>query len=160
MQLLSDATIKAQPAQASHCAKQLIETVPLVMQFMRRQMRRASKQVLSIPQLRTLYFVSIHERASLSDAADFIGLSLPAMSRLVDALVKKELLSRNACQNDRRHIRLCITEGGEAALDIAWQGAHARLSDELGAMTAEQRSAISVSMDILRTTFDPETIKD
>ena len=115
------------------CAKQLIETVPLVMQFMRRQMRRASKQALSIPQLRTLYFVSIHDRPSLSDAADFIGLSLPAMSRLVDALVRKELVSRTACQTDRRHIRLAITARGTASLDVAWQETHARLAEEVAA---------------------------
>lgn len=138
----------------------MIETVPLVMQFMRRQMRRASKQQLSIPQLRTLYFISIHDRPSLSDAADFIGLSLPAMSRLIDALVRKKLVSRTSCMNDRRHIRLGVTPSGKAALDVAWQGTHARLTEEVGAMTAEQRGTISAAMDVLRVTFDPEVIKD
>jgi DNA-binding MarR family transcriptional regulator len=147
-------------APAELCAKQLIDTVPLVMQFMRRQMRRASKQELSIAQLRTLYFISVHDHPSLSCAADFIGLSLPAMSRLVDALVKKGLVSRTACINDRRHVRLCVTNAGQSAIDIAWQGTHARLAREVAEMTLQQRSAISGAMDILRATFDPETIKD
>ena len=158
MQLLSDASTES--VHAELCAKQLIETVPLVMQFMRRQMRRASKQDLSVAQIRTLYFISIHDRPSLSCAADFIGLSLPAMSRLVDALVKKGLVSRTACTNDRRHVRLCVTKAGQAAIDIAWKGTHTRLTEEVGVMTSEQRSAISQSMEILRATFDPETIKD
>ena len=130
------------------------------MQFMRRQMRRASKQKLSIPQLRTLYFISVHDHPSLSDAADFIGLSLPAMSRLVDALVRKELVSRTSCLNDRRHIRLAITAHGKASLDVAWQGTHARLAEEVSAMSAEQRETISAAMDVLRAVFDPDVVKD
>src|ERR1700733_5679121 len=152
MQLLSDAS--SAPVRADRLAKQFIDTIPLVMQFMRRQMRRASKQKLSIPQLRTLYFISIHDRPSLSDAADFIGLSLPAMSRLVDALVRKELVSRTACQDDRRHVRLGITAKGAAALDVAWKGTHARLSEEVEAMSQEQRITISAAMEVLRATFD------
>jgi DNA-binding MarR family transcriptional regulator len=138
----------------------MIETVPLVMQFMRRQMRRASKQELSIPQLRTLYFVSIHDRPSLSCAADFIGLSLPAMSRLMDALVRKGLVTRTACQDDRRHVRLGITAVGQAALDVAWKGTHARLSEEIDAMTLEDRATLAAAMNILRARFDPEVVKD
>jgi MarR family transcriptional regulator for hemolysin len=158
MQLLSRASTAV--ARADFCAKQLIETVPLVMQFMRRQMRRASNRELSIPQLRTLYFISIHDHPSLSDAAEFIGLSLPAMSRLVDALVRKELVSRTSCPNDRRHIRLAITAHGRAALDGAWQETHARLAREVGAMTVEQRGTISAAMDVLRAAFDPDVIKE
>lgn len=158
MQLLSAASMET--VRADSCARQMIDTVPLVMQFMRRQMRRASKQKLSIAQLRTLNFVDKHDRPSLSDAADFIGLSLPAMSRLIDALVRKKFVSRTSCVNDRRHIRLGVTAGGKAALDEAWQAAHARLTEEVGAMTVEQRGTISAAMDVLRGTFDPEAIKD
>jgi DNA-binding MarR family transcriptional regulator len=158
MQLLSSAITKSQPTNV--CATQMIETIPLVMQFMRRQMRQASRHELSIPQLRTLYFVSLHERPSLSDAADFIGLSLPAMSRLVDLLVRKSLLSRTACPNDRRHIRLGITARGQSALDVAWNGCHEKLVEEVEAMTIDQRDSISAAMEILRSTFDPEINKD
>jgi len=157
MQLLPDASIA--PVKPDRLAKQLIETVPLVMQFMRRQMRRASQQKLSVPQLRTLYYISIHDRPSLSDAADFIGLSLPAMSRLIDGLVRKEYVSRTSCPNDRRHVRLGITDCGHAALDLAWKGTHARLAEEVAAMTVEQRGILSSSMEILRSTFHPDAVK-
>jgi DNA-binding MarR family transcriptional regulator len=158
MQLLSDATIA--PAKPDRVARQLIETVPLVMQFMRRQMRRASKQELSIPQLRTLYFVSIHDRPSLSCAADFIGLSLPAMSRLVDALVRKGFITRTACEDDRRHVRLGISAAGRAALDVAWKGTHARLSKEVDSMSSEDRATLASAMNILRARFHPDVVKD
>jgi len=137
----------------------MIETVPLVMQFMRRQMRKASSRKLSIAQLRTLNFVSKHDLPSLSCAAEFIGLSLPAMSRLVDGLVKTNLLTRRSCDDDRRHIRLAVTDLGQAALDESWKSTHARLAEELAAMTSKERRAISAAMDILREKFDPEIVK-
>jgi DNA-binding MarR family transcriptional regulator len=157
MQLLSDAsTLDAEPPQ---CAKQMIETIPLVMQFMRGQMRKASSRKLSIAQLRTLNFVRKHDLPSLSCAAEFIGLSLPAMSRLVDGLVKANLLTRRACADDRRHIRLAVTKAGQAALDESWKSTHARLAMEIAAMTPQQRETISAAMDILRGSFDPEVVK-
>src|SRR5437763_17044188 len=115
MQLLSSASTV--PANTERCARQLLETVPLVMQFIRRQMRSLCSHDLSVPQIRTLYFVSTNDRPSLSDAAEYIGLALPSMSRLVDGLVKKDLLTRAECQHDRRHVRLGITAAGQAALD-------------------------------------------
>ncbi|HWE02948.1 MAG TPA: MarR family transcriptional regulator [Tepidisphaeraceae bacterium] len=157
MQLLSDAsTADIRPQK---CAKQMIETIPLVMQFMRRQMRKASSRKLSIAQLRTLNFVSKHDLPSLSCAAEFIGLSLPAMSRLVDGLVKADLLTRRACADDRRHVRLAVTPVGQSALDESWKSTHVRLADEVAAMKPQDCRTISAAMDILRQSFDPEAVK-
>lgn len=138
----------------------MIETIPIVMQFMRRQMRKSSPEGLSVPQLRTLYYINAHDHPSLSDTADFIGLSLPAMSRLVDALVRRKMVTRASCTNDRRQVRLAITEAGKASLNIAWDGAHVRLTRELAAIPKEDRDAVMAAMQILRTNFDPDVVKD
>jgi DNA-binding MarR family transcriptional regulator len=152
MQLLSDAT--AIDASPDACARQLMETVPPVMQYIRRQMRSLRTHGLSVPQLRTLYFVSRNDRPSLSNVAEFIGLTLPSMSRLVDGLVKKALLTRTACPDDRRHIRLGITEVGQTALDVAWQGTHIRLVEEIAALNPGDRMTVIAAMQILRGVFD------
>jgi DNA-binding MarR family transcriptional regulator len=154
MQLLSDATTAALSPDV--CARQLMETVPMVMQYIRRQMRNLRMHDLSVPQLRTLYFVSLHERPSLSDVAEFIGLSLPSMSRLVDGLVKKSLLTRTSCPNDRRHIRLGITELGQTALDASWKGTHTRLAEEVATLNQGDRTTIIAAMETLRGLFGPD----
>ena len=46
-------------------------------------------------QFRTLAFVDANQGASLSEVAGHIGLGLPSMSKLVDALVNRELLTRD-----------------------------------------------------------------
>src|SRR5947209_15174584 len=105
MQLLSPAS-KASPAE-DVCARHLLDTVPLVMRVIRQHLRR-HRSGLSVPQFRTLWYVSSAAGPSLSAVADFIGLSLPAMSRLVDGLVEGRLMTRRPCADDRRHVRLSI----------------------------------------------------
>ena len=73
MQLLSPAS-KAPPAE-DVCARHLLDTVPLVMRVIRQHMRR-HRSGLTVPQFRTLYFISVTEGGSLSAvAAMTIGVS-------------------------------------------------------------------------------------
>src|SRR3982750_3668540 len=113
MQLLSPAS-KAPPAE-DVCARHLLDTVPLVMRVIRQHMRR-HRSGLTVPQFRTLCYVSMTEGSSLSAVAEFIGLSLPAMSRLVDGLVEHGLMHRRPCDDDRRHVRLSVTPTGETSI--------------------------------------------
>src|SRR3982751_188117 len=106
---------KAPGAAVDACARDLLDSVPLVMRVIRHHMRR-HRSGLTEPQFRTLCYLSITEGSSLSGVADFIGLSLPAMSRLVDGLVDQKLVVRKSCEDDRRHVRLSVTDKGEAAL--------------------------------------------
>ena len=106
-----------------------------------------------MPQIRTLWFITQNSRPSLSDAADFIGLSLPAMSRLVDGLVRKNLVTRNACPDDRRHVRLAVTHRGQSALDSAWEGTHARVAELVADLSAKQRATIETAMASLHGVF-------
>lgn len=130
------------------------------MQFIRQQMRSQRGRELTVPQLRTIYFVGRAPGSSLSDVADYIGLSLPAMSRLVDGLVKQSLMSRQACKDDRRHVRLSVTARGEAALASAWNATHVELAKAVSHLSAEQMETISRAMDSLRATFDPDAIRE
>src|SRR5438105_1343414 len=140
MQLLQHA--RKAPASHDLCARELLDTVPLIIRVIREQMRRHTSG-LSIPQFRTLCYVSMTEGTSLSSVAEFIGLSLPAMSRLVDGLVEKRLMKRRPCDDDRRLVRLSVTDAGEAALGEAREMAQAHLAERLSELTAEQRTSVA-----------------
>ena len=150
MQSLLDASTAAASDQA--CARALLDTVPLVMKNIREQMRR-HRSGLTVPQFRVLCFISSAMGNSLSSVADFIGLSLPAMSRLVDGLVEKRLMTRRPCDDDRRHVRLGVTPAGKTAIDEARQMAQAHMAEALTLLTARQRAAIAGAMQTLRTVF-------
>lgn len=136
-------------------ANELVDTVPLVMRVIRKHFRR-HRSGLSIAQFRTLWFVSTDAHQSLSAVAEFIGLSLPAMSRMVDGLVAKEFIERRSCEKDRRHVRLSITEKGESAVREARSIAQNHVAEVLTQLSSEQQNSVRAAMEILRSVFTPE----
>ena len=153
MQSLSDASTL--PVGPYLCAQELFDTVPLVMRLIRNYMRR-HRSGLTVPQFRTLYYIHATPRSSLSEVADFIGLSLPAMSRMVEGLVEKGYLDRRTCQNDRRHVRLSVTSLGETALAESRQLAQAQLAGIVGQLTSAQQRQVIDTMQLVREVFAPE----
>ncbi len=137
------------------CAGQVLETVPPVMQFIRTEMRRHRSLNISVPQFRVLTFLERRPGGSLSDVAERVGLTLPAMSRLVDGLVDRGLLTREDSSADRRRMVLRITAAGRDLVRTAREGALTRLAEMLGSLSGDERSEVSRAMDILRPLFVP-----
>lgn len=153
MQLLTQA--RRRRASGEDCGRELLDTVPLVMRVIRSHMCR-HRSGLTVPQFRTLCYLSTFDGSSLSAAADFIGLSLPAMSRLVDGLVGMGLVERRSSSDDRRHLRLSVTPGGAAAVDEARALAQAELSDAVQGLSPKQRQSLVSTMRVLRDVFGPD----
>jgi len=87
------------------CARGLLTGVPSVMRFIRYQMRQHRQAELSVPQFRSLVFLSHNENASLSEMAEHLGLSLPATSRMVELLVKRGWMRRRTELSHARDAR-------------------------------------------------------
>ena len=68
-------------------------------------------------QLMTLHFVKHNENCKTSDIANFLSVSPPDATRIVEILVKKGFVGRINDEKDRRIIRLKIEEDGKRALE-------------------------------------------
>ena len=64
--------------------------------------RSLQEHELSVAQLALMYLLDEREAMRVGDAATELGLSAPTTSRLVDDLVKQELVARSEDPNDRR----------------------------------------------------------
>lgn len=137
------------------CASHVLDTVPSVMQFIRIQMRGHRDLGISVPQFRVLTFLERRPGGSLSDAAEWVGLSLPAMSRLIEGLVERQLLTREDSADDRRRVSLRITDSGREVVRTAREGALAQLAEVLSALSARERAQIIEAMEVLRPMFVP-----
>jgi DNA-binding MarR family transcriptional regulator len=154
MQLLRRASKNSTNAPL-RCARELLDTVPQVMRIIRAYMR-GHRSGLTVPQFRTLCYLTDADGSSLSAAADFIGLSLPAMSRMVEGLVDKGMLKRRPCPDDRRHVRLSVTPSGEAAITESRQLAQEKLAVVVAQLSRDQQRAVVESMQLLREVFTHE----
>jgi MarR family transcriptional regulator for hemolysin len=138
------------------CAREILDVMPLAMRTIRNQLRKHGTQLLSVPQFRTLLFISRNEGASLSKLADHIGLTLPSMSALVDGLVARNLVIRKTHRDDRRRMDLTLTGRGETTLQAARKETQAYLKERLSRLSEAERGTIARGMRILRHVFPEE----
>ena len=138
---------------SEQCAREVLEVVPLVMGVIRSQFRKYGALELSVPQFRTLLFLSQHKGASLSEVAEYIGLMLPSMSALIDDLVKRKFAVRRTSPNDRRRMKLTLTEHGRATLRLARGATQTYLAEQLNHITQADRVTIVKAMQALKPIF-------
>jgi MarR family transcriptional regulator for hemolysin len=109
-----------------------------------------------VPQFRTLAFIDRQADASLSDVAEHIGLTLPSMSKIVEGLVIRKLVTRQTHPVDRRRMTLALTARGQTALQSSRAATRACLAEDLAALNDRQRDTIVQAMEILRPVFTPQ----
>ena len=135
------------------CARELMDTVPQIIQAIRVEMRLGRGANISIPQFRTLRFIQRHLDSSLSDIADHLGLTLPSASKLVDGLVKQKLVNRQESATDRRRLTLGLTQSGESIVNIARANAQASLAKKLSVLSDDELDTVMRAMELLRPLF-------
>ena len=147
--------MEANPVMPQDCAAELLEVVPMVMRAMRAEVRGHRAPELSLPQFRALAFIGRNEGAMLSDVANFLGLSLPAASKLVDGLVAAKFAIRRQDTTDRRKVSLTLSSSGKAKHKAILTQARAFLSHKVEHLGEPQRTEIVAAMHTLRTIFQP-----
>ena len=138
-------------------ARQLLEVIPVVMREIRSEMRSRRSPDLTIPQFRTLSFISRNVGSSLLDVANHLGLTPPSTSRIVDGLIYRKMMTREDHPDDRRRIKLTVTNLGEKILETSRQDALTYLSTKLSNIDTEDREAIIKAMNILQPIFTSDT---
>jgi DNA-binding MarR family transcriptional regulator len=140
---------------ADDCARNVLEVVPLVVRTLRATMRLHRGAHLSVPQFRSLGYLSREAGASLSDVAEHVGLTLPSMSKMIDGLVERRLVCRGISTRDRRRITLALSALGRATLQRARGRTQARVAEMLDALSEAERATVIRAMHALRPVFEP-----
>jgi len=135
------------------CALRVLDAVPVVMRFIRVEMRSKRARGVSVPQFRSMAFLRTNEGASLSQVAEHVGLSMPAMSRLIDGLVRRGLLARDSSRSDRRKVTLRLTVRGHDMIRAARKWTEQRLAGVLENLPKDQRAEIADAMAVLKSVF-------
>ena len=135
------------------CARELLDVMPLVMQDLRRTMRSQSAPDLRVPELRSLAFLRHNPGSNLTDLAEYIGVSLPSMSKLVDTLTYRGFIERTPDAQDRRRVRLGLTEAGFAILAKAREAVKASFAAKLAGLGPQDVELVTGSMRLLHTLF-------
>jgi len=131
----------------------MLDGMPQVMWFIRRQMRQHRTRGMSVPQFRTLVMLDRFPTASLSAVAENLGASMPTASRMVSGLVSKGFVARKAHPTDRRQASLVMTAKGRSALNTARQATQEGIARELARLGDAERAMICRAMGLLADAF-------
>jgi DNA-binding MarR family transcriptional regulator len=106
--------------------------------LMARQLKEVTGTDVTFSQLKLLKMVAATGGYSVSNLAQFLGVSTAAASRAVDRLVKRGLLHREEAADDRRAVQLSLTPEGVKLLERYDQAAEVALQGAFETLTAEQ----------------------
>lgn len=135
------------------CAGLILETVPFIMRVIRSDRRELGGDVLPLPHFRVLAHLKRNPESSLSSLAEEIGLTLPSISKIVDALFDKGFVSRRESETDRRYLRLSVTPEGMKVLQAAKLETQRKLTLRLQETSPEQCALINEGLRSLREIF-------
>ncbi len=134
---------------AGDCAADVVDVGLAVSRLVRAQLRRDAPGGLTLPQIRALAFVSADPACSPSQLAEYLMLSRPAVTRLIDSLVEHQLVTRRAHPDDRRRLQLAVTGAGRDRLDRYFVRARAIIADRLARLQPDDRAAVRHAMQLV-----------
>ncbi|BAZ31406.1 MarR family transcriptional regulator [Cylindrospermum sp. NIES-4074] len=146
-------------ATSEECAIRVMDTIPLIMRFIRGDMRAHSAASLSIPQLRSLAFLKRNPGASLSDLAEHLGVTCATASTTTERLVQRNFVQRCDHPQERRRVVLSLTDEGKYHLQQSLDQTRAHIADILNSLTAEQVSQIEAGLTLLKDVFEQTEVK-
>ena len=101
---------------------------------------------LTIQQLKVLSSIVVNETSTTSGLAEDFSVSLPTMSRLVDRLVKQELIERAQDDGDQRVWRLLPSRLGRAVVGELFAARPELGSEVIDGLSLDELRALEIGM--------------
>ena len=146
------ATSTKAPAEAGTADGRLTEHLYGLLKFLLHghggeYVRAVGELDLSLTQLRALHVLAYEvEQASLGELADRLGLSLPAVSRSIDGLVQRELVTRAEDAGDRRMKQVRATPNAPELLDRLTELRLAGIERFVASLSARERDRLAAAL--------------
>src|SRR5947207_1855858 len=111
--------------------------------------QRASELDLTYAQSQVLFYVGDHPECHMGDVAKAFGVTLPAVTHIVDRLEQKQFLLRGDDPADRRVYILELTRQGKALVHELRTMQMRGVEAVLGRMSSEDRAKVIKGLEAL-----------
>ena len=133
-------------------AEDIIDIFPLVIRFIRTQISEFKPAQLSFAHFRVVGMIQ-HQSPTNKQLAEWNSVSVAAMSRMLDGLVKRGLVTRTAAEKDRRQVDLRVTPKGLEIHHKMNSALKDRLRKKFEGMGAKEKQSLVDGLTILRGLF-------
>ncbi|MDO9182714.1 MAG: MarR family transcriptional regulator [Bacteriovorax sp.] len=122
------------------------------MNWIRSEMRSNANEELTVPQFRIL--ASIFRGNNIAcDIAKVQGTSQAAMSKMIDGLVTRGFVEREANSNDRRHFHLNLTDTGDIFFKKIRKMAQNNLNEQINSLGKSEKDDLARGLAVLEKLF-------
>jgi DNA-binding MarR family transcriptional regulator len=96
-----------------------------------------------------------HRTWHLTELAGFVGVTPATMSNSIDTLVERGRINRNPGTEDRRRVRLEITDQGRETMLLVHRSMETQFADRLKGMSDQELLTIQEGIALLKQVFLP-----
>ena len=111
---------------------------------------------LTIAQLKVLVFLLAEGKARMGALASALGVSMPTATSVMDRLVERGLVVREADPGDRRLVVCRLSQAGRDITEQLWRLKQERLRSMLKRMTVPQLRLVAQAMEAILEMAPPD----
>ena len=138
------------------CSREILESIPVLMHYLRKGIRRELGDKASIPQIRALSFIRRNPSTTLTTVSEYLAVSNATTSSIVDRLVKKGLVTRSEDPRERRCLQLTLTDKGQEEYRVVEEVAIAELTKVLMRLPDDKVQQIQTGLKLLKEALQEE----
>lgn len=131
------------------------EIFPKLMHYLEaEEIRELTGLGITPGQVNALLILYIHDDLTMGELSSEIYLAESAATRLVDRLVKMNLVRRKGDEKDRRVVRVYLTSYGRQLANLVFQRRSLRFRNLADRLTPEEREMLIVSVRAVLRVFE------
>ncbi len=134
---------------------ELMDMVPHLYKLLFQSVQTTEVSSLPATQLRALFIVTKNGTQSMSSLADLLSIPRQQLTKVVHALVEKQLVRRKINAANRRMIMIEASEKGEELMQKILQSNISQCSAYFEALTPEEQQTLCKAMVIVKNVLVP-----
>ena len=157
---LSERDSMMQENDIENCAEKLIFLIPAIFKAFRiKHPEKILNIDISVSELSVLRYLFFKTKPSMSEMGKDLSIELSTLTRIVDKLVKKNLVVREPDLKDRRVIRVVMSKEGRAIGEKFKQKGKEKAKSILMQMTLKERDTFLNLLETIYTRIYGENYK-
>ncbi|MEI7750271.1 MAG: MarR family transcriptional regulator [Candidatus Moraniibacteriota bacterium] len=122
-------------------AGRIVSLIFTVRNLIHEKAARVDSRKVSLLQLITLRFIGC-EHPTMKEIADYLGITAPSATSLVNTLIRDGMVVREAEAEDRRKVRIVITAKGTGYMKKEMEYASRKIQKSLEVLTRKEQDEL------------------
>lgn len=139
------------PKAPAHDSKRLLPLFFAMGRLLKHEMAKDGKGVPSFLHLETLRFIEEAKRPTMSEIAEYLRVTAPTATTLVNSFVQEGVLTRVEDTTDRRRVRMMLSPAGRALLHTSQKARERAFARVVGSLSVSDQKEMERLLSLITT---------